>query len=646
MGNKFTLFSFLFQEGYREMPRGITYYLFVLLSVVISVFELWLGSVGNLSPYHYSVIFLTALLPVAFLTCRASKTSTPRPSVIDYICALLILSAGLHLMLQMDMLLTRISGVDPLTTLDMISAFIFVFGTLELCRRTLGFGMTLVLLAGLGYAFFGHLIAGAFGHRQLSYDTIFEEMVYTTNGIFGSPVQVAATYAFLFIMFGHFFTKAGAGQFIFDIAASFVGSRVGGLAKVAVTTAAAFGSISGSPSSDVATTGSINIPMMKKRGYHPVFAGAVESASATGGTMLPPIMGSVAFLMAEFTGIAYVDIALASVLSAVLYYMGVYFQVHFRSLKENFVGMNDKDIPQIWPIFFKGFYYIFPVVVLIWAMEQGFTPSLAACYGIAAVFAISFFRRSTWIKLKDLIEIFIGVVYSIAPLTVATAAAGIIIGVINLTGMAGKFTSLIFTLTQGNVLGSLMVGAFICIILGMGMPTPSVYVLVAALVAPALLELKLQLLPTHLFLLFFSALSAITPPVGVAAYTAAGIAAANPIAIGVQATKLAAVGFIIPFMFIYQPSLLLQGSFFEIAFAAVTALIGVYFLAASMEGYLRNRLRLRERTVMFIAAISMIYPDIVINIVSGIVLLYFYFSGFRKNPKSVGAKAETANMKN
>lgn len=535
------------------MPKGITFYIFTALAAAISVFELWLGSVGNMSPYYYSVVFVTAILPLALITTRSTKKATPSPSWFDYVFAVIVMASGVYLIWKMDELLTRISGVTPLTGMDYIVAIVFVVAVLELCRRTLGFGLTFLLLVGIAYVFFGHLLPGAFGHRQLSVERFLEEMVFTTDGIFGPPVHVAATYAFLFILFGHFFQHAGAGKFIFDLAAALVGKRVGGLAKVAVTSAGAFGSISGSPTSDVATTGSINIPMMKKQGYQPVFAGAVESAAATGGTILPPIMGSVAFLMAEFTGIPYFEIAVASVLGAILYYLGIYFQVHFRSLKLNLSGMKDEELPSLARTLKTGFYYLLPVIILIWAMEQGYTPSLAASYGILAIFIISFFRRSTWITPKALLHIFNSVVYAIAPLTVATAAAGIIIGVINVTGLAGKFASLIFMVTGGHLLLTLLAGAVICILLGMGMPTPSVYVLVAALVAPALVELGVDVLTAHLFLIFFSALSAITPPVGVAAYTAAGIAEANPLSIGVQATKLASVGFIVPFMFVYQP---------------------------------------------------------------------------------------------
>ncbi len=637
---KINWFGVFFQEGYRQVPRGVTYYIFVGLAIIISLFELWLGSIGNMSPYYYAVVFTTGILPVALLTTRSTKKVTPDPSIFDYIFASVVMASGIYMISKMDILLSRIPGVDELTAIDLFAAFVFIAATLELCRRTLGFGLTAILLVGLGYAFFGHLLSGTFGHRELSTAHIFEELVFTTNGIFGSPVQVAATYAFLFILFGHIFTKSGAGQFIFDVAAAVVGRKTGGLAKVAVTTAAAFGSISGSPSSDVATTGSINIPMMKKRGYDSVFAGGVESAAASGGTILPPIMGSVAFLMAEFTGISYFDIALAAVLSAVLFYFGVYFQVHFRSVKNNLVGMDEKDIPSLWGTLRIGFYYIVPVVVLIWAMHSGFTPSLAACYGIVATMLISYIRRSTWIKLKDIIHIFSDVVYSMAPLTVATAAAGIIIGVINLTGMAGKFTSLIFAVTGGFALPSLMVGALICVILGMGMPTPSVYVLVAALVAPALMELGFELMATHLFLIFFCALSAITPPVGVAAYTAAGIADANPIKIGLQATKLAAVGFIVPFMFIYQPSLLMQGSFFEILMAFITALIGVYFLAATMEGHIRTKLYMWERIILGIVSVMLIYPGVWINITALAVAGVLYLIRFMKkgNAEQISSK--------
>ncbi|WP_017728764.1 TRAP transporter permease [Halalkalibacterium ligniniphilum] len=629
-----SLFNFLFREGHRELPTGIYYYIFITFALVISAFTLWLGGIGNMSPYHYSVIFVGFILPLAFLTTRGTKKIRKNPSAFDLTSAFLFFLACMYIVWNMDYFLTRVSGLDSLSALQMIAGLIILIGVLELCRRTLGFGLTSILVIGLLYAYVGHVLPGRFGHRELSNERILEELIFTTNGVFGAPVQVAATYAFLFITFGYFFKKSGAGQFIIDFCAALVGRRVGGLAKVSVTTSAAFGSISGSPTADVAATGSITIPNMKAKGYQPEYAAAVEASASSGGTILPPIMGSVAFLMAEFTGISYFEIIVASLLSAILYYLGVYFQVHFRSVKLGMVGMPKSEIPNLFKTIRAGYFYAFPVIILVWAMEQGYTPSLAATYGIIATFLISFIKKTTRISFRDIKEIFTDVVYHIAPLTVATAAAGIIIGVINLTGLAGKFTSLIFTVTGEAIFLSLIVGAFICIILGMGMPTPSAYVLVATLVAPALLQLGLPLLQTHLFLLFFCALSAITPPVGVASFTAAGIANANPLTVGVQATKLASVGFILPFMFVYHPSLLMQGSVWQISITALTAVVGVYALAASMEGYLRVKLKWVERAFLFLVALSMIYPNLILNLITAAIFVLYIFRYHWKVPAS------------
>lgn len=627
------LFSLLFREGHRELPTGIYYYIFVIFALGISAFTLWLGGIGNMSPYHYSVIFVGIILPLAFLTTRGTKKERQNPSAFDLVFAFVFMLSCMYIVWNMDYFLTRVSGLDALTAIDVIAGLIILVGVLELCRRTLGFGLTSILVIGLLYAYVGHILPGRFGHRELSNERILEELIFTTNGVFGAPVQVAATYAFLFITFGYFFKKSGAGQFIIDFCAALVGRRVGGLAKVSVTTSAAFGSISGSPTADVAATGSITIPNMKAKGYSPEYAGAIEASASSGGTILPPIMGSVAFLMAEFTGISYFDIIVASVLSAILYYLGVYFQVHFRSLKLGMVGMSKSEIPNLFKTLRQGYFYAFPVIILVWTMEQGYTPSLAATYAIIATFLISFIKKSTRINVKDIKEIFTDVVYHIAPLTVATAAAGIIIGVINLTGLAGKFTSLIFAITGEAIFLSLIVSAFICILLGMGMPTPSAYVLVAALVAPALTQLGVELLQTHLFLLFFCALSAITPPVGVASYTAAGIANANPLAVGVQATKLASVGFILPFMFVYHPSLLMQGSVLSIVSTCITAIVGVYALAASLEGFLKTKLNWYERIFVFLIAVSMIYPNFLLNLVTAAIFVIYMYKYHWKVPR-------------
>lgn len=607
-------------EGNRHRPKGIAGYVFSIMAVGLTLYEVWLGGFGTHPVLQYSMIFLTVMLPITFLTTTASRKYEHLGKV-DAILAVAAFATGVYLLWNVDRYLIWIQGISVPTIGDMVAGTVLVLLVFEASRRTVGWGLTSVVALLMAYTFFGHLLGGTFYHRQIDFYYFLEQEVFTINGIFGEPVQVAATYAFLFVLFGNIFHKAGGGQFFFDLAASLTGRMVGGPAKSCVVSSAMYGSISGSPTADVATTGQVNIPLMKRLGYPGTFSGAVEASASSGGALLPPIMGAVAFLMAEFTGIPYSEIIQAAILTAVLYYVGVFLQVHHRTRRW---GMGRLPVDQILGLgrtLWGGWPYLVPLFALIYFLLEGYTPSTIAVAAAGATIVISWFKSSTRIGPRALLDAFITTTFMMVSLAAAVAAAGLVIGAIDLTGLAGKFTYLIFAITGGYLVPALIVAMVISILLGMGMPTPAVYVMTSALVAPPLLELGVSVLGTHMFLLYFAAMSAITPPIAVAAFTAAPIANANPMPIGVQAVRLAAVGFVFPFVFVFRPGLLMQGDPIQIGGAFLCGLIAAFALAAAVEGWFaKGPLSWPERAILLGGGLAAVYPSAVVTSVSFLVV--------------------------
>ncbi|HBW33929.1 TRAP transporter permease [Desulfosporosinus sp. BICA1-9] len=627
----------LLREGRRRNLEGPFRWLVIILAIGLTIFEVWLGGFGTLDPYQYTTIFYPIMLAIAFLYFSATeKAKGNKPTWLDIFFSLLALGIELYFFLNIEQYLQRIPLFNPLTPIETVIGIILVLLSLEVTRRVLGPTMTLLVLAFMGYTFFGDLLPGAYSHRHITLNHFLDNIIYTVNGLFGTPIAVAATYVFLFVLFGSLYTQAGGGDFFFKFAASIAGRSTGGPAKIAIISAGLFGMISGSPTSDVVTTGSVNIPMMKKVGFNPIFAGAVESAASTGGSILPPIMGSAAFLMAEFAGIPYRDIAVAAVLPALLYYLGIYLQIHFRAEKNGMMRMADEDVQDIWTVLKEGWIYIIPLVFLVYLIIRGFTPSYVAVMASGLVVLLSWFTPERRIGLRRLIEASEETVQRMIAVTVACAAAGMLIDGVMLTGLGTKFGALIFGMTGGSIFFTLLATAILCIILGMGMPVSSAYIITAVLAAPILIKLGLPTMSTHLFIVYYSCLSAITPPVAVAAYAASSIADANPIKIGLSASKMAFVGFILPFMFVYQPALILQAGIISIILAMITAIIGVIALASSVEGWIiGNALKNWERAIMMVMGLAMVYPGWISDLIGLVVFVMVLMPKVRNNRASL-----------
>ncbi len=580
------------------------------IAVLCSIFHLSLGYFGILESLRMRAAHLGFLLPLAFLLYPASKKSpTGRFTWTDFIWCIASAFGFIYVgFLEYDRLVSRAIYVDPLNVIDIIIAVLLLVCTFEATRRTVGLPLVIVAAVALIYALFGNLIPGSFGHTGYSFSWIMEHLSLTTEGIFGIPVGASATFVFLFVLFGNFLQSSGAGQFFIDLAYAAAGRTRGGPAKMAVLSSALMGTVSGTAVGNVVTTGSYTIPLMKRVGYPPYFAGAVESAASTGGQIMPPIMGAAAFILAEFLGVPYLKVAAAAAIPAVLYFLSVGFMVDFEAQKRGLKGLPASELPSVAKILKKDGHLSLPLVVIVVMLVGGFTPYMAGFASIISVVAVSFLRVHTRLNIRStLTALNIGAQGAIV-IAVTCAVAGIVIGCASLTGVAVKFAALILNLAGGKLYLALPLIMIASLLLGMGLPTTAAYVMVAALAVPALVEMGVIPMAAHLFAFYFACISAITPPVAIAAYAGAGLAGAPAMRTGWESVRLAAAGFIVPYMFVYGPQLLLIGEWWRIIIASGTAFIGCYALAAAITGWLKRPTLLWERVLLIIAALILIAP--------------------------------------
>jgi TRAP transporter 4TM/12TM fusion protein len=479
-----------------------------------------------------------------------------------------------------------------------------------------------VVAVFLAYGVFGQWIQGPFSHRALSLREMLDQLVFTTNGVFGPALHVAAFLVFVFVTFGALLDRCGGGDFFFDLANSLVGRQVGGPAKVAVVSSGLYGSISGSPTADVVTTGAFTIPLMIRTGLTPVYAGAIEATASTGGALLPPVMGTAAFLMSDFTGIPYGTIVVAAVFPAILYYFSIFLAVHSRAKLDGLQPSATEDTPGLGTVFKRDWYYFIPIFLLVWFVLRYDRPVFSAALALASLTPIILWRvRSIPKTVTTILNAFDDALRRMTGIGVACAVAGLVVGTLAMTDLTGKISSAMFTLAKGSQILTLSTATIMVIVLGMGMPTPAVYALSAVLAGPALLALGVPMLPAHLFIVYFASMSAITPPVAVAAFAAGSIARANPMAIGFLCCRLALVAFLIPFVFIYHPGILLIGNPATIAVSIASATLAVVALVAANEGYLFVPLRTSWRALFLVAGVLLITTQIVPLLIGGTLLV-------------------------
>ncbi|NRP46588.1 Sialic acid TRAP transporter permease protein SiaT [Marinobacterium sp. xm-d-543] len=611
------ILSSLLQTGSRRQLSPGLAKIIQTLGAVIALAVIYTTTVVYVDLFGMTVVFLSSILVLLFLMYSAGpwgRSDMPGPT--DWILSIASAVVGAYFFMESDRIVERITLLYPLETPDLIAGSALLILTIEATRRTVGFGLTSVVSVFVLYNLFGHNLPFGLGFREVGYNHFLDIMMFTSDGLFGVPLRVAATYAFLFVLFGTFLSRAGGADFFYNLASAVAGRRVGGPAKIAVVSSGLYGTMSGSPTSDVVTTGSITIPIMKRLGYGKSLAGSVEVAASTGGSLLPPVMGSAAFIMAEYTGIEYRDIAIAGIVPALLYYLCVYTQVHLRSQKMGLMGMDENEVPTVRNALSNGGLFIVPLVVLSAALVLGFSPTYVAAFATLGVVAVAAVKPSTRMGLKAVWEALGETTVRMVSVVAACAAAGLVIGGISMTGLGGKFADLVFLVAGNSTFLVLLVSALLAIILGMGMPTPSAFILAAVLIGPTLSSLDFSAMQSNMFILYFAVLSAMTPPVAVAAFAAAAIAEDKPLGIAVGAVKLAITAFIVPFAFMYGDGLLMEGSILNILVSCTSAVIGVILLSAAVEGYLKNNLDRLIRMALFIAGLLFIFPGIV-NLILG-----------------------------
>ena len=624
-----SLLSMAFDTGYRRKLEGITGRVGQFLAATVTAWVFYCATISRLDVLSITISFYAGMLAISFLYVAPTTRADKSPWALDWILSGAALLIGAYFLWQSDVIAERITLFDPLTKFDIVAGIGIIGLTIEAMRRSVGLGLTVIVLLFMAYNLFGHLIPGAFGHGYIEVSHFLDVSIYTTDGLFGVPLRVAGTYAFLFVLFGSVMERCRGSEFFFDLASGLTGRSAGGPAKIAVISSGLYGTISGSPTSDVVTTGAITIPIMKRLGYGATFAGAVEVAASTGGSLLPPVMGAAAFIMAEYTGIPYREIALAAIIPAILFYLPIYIQVHLRAVKTGLSGLDEDQIPPLSRTFRNGWLFIIPLIAISWSLLDGYTPSYSAIYGLIAVFAISFLRPSTRLGLNAIYETLALAAIRMIPVAGACAAAGLVIGGITMTGLASKFSFLVFVIAGDSLYLSVLVAAGVTLLLGLGMPTPSAYILAAVLISPVMYKLGIAVLPAQLFLFYFAVMSALTPPVAVAAYAASAIANANPLQIAVNAVKIAVGAFVVPFAFLFNNALVLQGTPTEIALAFIFAAIGLAFIATATEAFLWRPLHWAKSLWLAGCGLLMLVPEPSIACAAGAGGLSLVFYEFR-----------------
>lgn len=603
------------EAGTRNLGGVIGWIVFFGL-LAFSLFHLYTGVFGMLTAQLQRSIHLGFALALIFLLFPARKKSLKKNKVAwyDIILAILAVVVCAYWPLNIEEIVGR---AGRLTDTDFYIGLLAILLVLEATRRAVGLPITIIAIVFIGYALYGPYMPGFLAHRGLDLDRLVQTMFFTTEGILGTPLGVSATFIFLFLLFGSFLVKTGVGQYFNDLAVSIAGKSTGGPAKVAIFSSALQGTISGSSVANVVTSGSFTIPMMKKLGYKKEFAGAVEATASTGGQIMPPIMGAAAFLMVEFIGggITYWDIAKAAAIPALLYFAGVWIMTHFEAKRVGLRGLKDEEMPNRKEVF-KKIYLLLPILAVIVLLMSGMSVIRAALWSIVITIAVSAIRKDTRITFRGFIDALVDGARTALGVAAATASAGIIVGVVVKTGLGLKMANGILDFAGGLLIPTLVLTMVAAIILGMGSPTTANYVITSTIAAPAIILLGVPDLAAHLFVFYFGIVADITPPVALAAFAAAGVSGGDPIKTGFNASKLAIGAFIIPYMFVLSPELLMiDTTWYYLIWVVFTALAGMMAIGAGVIGYWIRKLNWMERILGIAGGLLLIYPEGISDII-------------------------------
>ncbi len=606
-----------------------------ILSVCMCAFQLFTAATVPLQAMNQRAVHLTFIFPIIFLYEALKLKKRPALRFACYFAAFLSAASTIYVAIDWMNLQNRTTRLVPA---DYIFAVILIVAILFLTWRTIGIWMPLIAVLFLAYAFLGPYLPGIFNFAGISIRRLIACLYCGTEGVFGACLGAASTYVFMFVLFGEFLIRYGAGDFFIRLAEVALGGVRGGTGKIAVITSALFGMVSGSPTANVAATGCLTIPMMKKSGYSAEYSGGVVSAAAAGGSIMPPVMGTGAFVMSEIIGVTYGKICVAAMFPAVLYFLALFIMVDVNAAKNGFKGKNERELLSTRQVFRDGWHYLLCITTLIvFLIVLDWSPAKSAVLAILVLILCDALRklvsgqRLNLVLLKDTL---VGACRGAMTVATATACAGIIIGAFTATGLNLRLSTMLIELSGGSTFILLILAAVGALILGMGLPATPVYILMAVMIAPALTRMGIPKLAAHLFVFYFGAMAPITPPVGTAFFVAAGLAKSDPMRTGLVAWYTALVAFLLPFIWVYQPAFLMDGPFLTIVWSVFTGLVGVIALAFGLEGYMLGKLGGLKRIILIAAAIFTVVPEPISTFVGIAAIIVIALSQFVNSKKS------------
>ncbi|MFV8827825.1 TRAP transporter permease [Alkalihalobacterium sp. APHAB7] len=594
--------------------KGFLAFLVSTIAICWALFHLYTSYFGSIHVLIHRSIHLTLALTLVFILVPASIKfkESKWGFIIDLILALGSISIGIYVYFNADVLTNR-AGLPIIT--DYIFGGLAILLILEATRRVFGWVLPVVAVFLLIYAYTGHHWPLMFSHAGNDLDQIISYLFLSLNGIYGVALGISATLIVIFIMLSYFLIASGAAKFFMDLATALIGWVRGGPAKMAVISSAFFGSITGSPAANVVSTGSVTIRMMKGLGYRPHFAGGVEAAASTGGQFMPPIMGATAFVMAEVMGVPYREVVIAAIIPAFLYFSALLIMVDIESVRNQLKGVAKKQLPSLIKVLKEGWFHALPLLLLLYLLViVGYSPVRAGFFAIVSIIIINIFSKSNRFTVKRFLKILERSSYTTMEIAAACATAGIIMGTFSITGFGPRLSSILVDLSQGYLLPLLLMTMIASIIMGMALPTIITYMVLSVLVAPTLINMGIEPMAAHMFVLFFGVLSYVTPPIAFAAYAGAAIAGANPMKTAITSSKLAISAFILPFMFVYSPELLLIGEKKDIVLAIFSALIGITAISMAVQGFVFKQINIWKRLLLFSTGILLVYSNILTDI--------------------------------
>ena len=606
--------------------KNLKLFIVSVIAILLGILHLHAGMYGQphfliFRGVHVSLVTILAIIlkPLDITFIKKYNYSRLLLDIIDNLMISIIVIVQIYILYDVQALSLRGGAI---TVMDAVMGTLYILIVLEATRRWIGPILVFLAIFFSAQNMISDKLFWIFRAPPTRYSVFIDQVFIRNEGIFGLPIQVITSFVVLFLIFAAILRRSGAGQFFIDIAFIFTGRQRGGPAKAAVYASSFLGMISGSSVANVVGTGSITIPLMKRVGYNPIFAGAVEAVASSGGQLMPPIMGATAFIIAQNLGIPYILLAFYAVIPAFLYYFSLFLVIDCEAIKKGLGALPEGSIPKLKPVLKKGAHLIFPIVALIYLLVVGYTPARASFMAIIVLVIVSFFREESRLSAVGLISAIEDGIIDLIPVSLACATAGMIIGGINVSGLGLKFTFVLSDWAGNNTLILLIVAAIVSIILGMGITTTAVYISVATLMAPVLVKVGINPIAAHMFVFYFGIISNITPPVAVAAYAASGISGANPTATAYAATKIGIAGFIIPFMIAYGPALVMQDTPIKILLTFITSCAGVYLMVVAVQGiFLGKIIRIGYRIVALCLAILMLIPTLITDLIGIIILL-------------------------